>query len=66
MTPLLERSARNLVCDPGGAPSEDQLAAAAFLARYSGRTLEAYRYDLRYFFHWASTASRCSPRPERR
>jgi hypothetical protein len=23
-----------------------QLAAAAFLARYSGRTLDAYRYDL--------------------
>jgi hypothetical protein len=23
-----------------------QLAAAAFLARYSGRTLEAYRHDL--------------------
>ena len=54
MTPLLERSTRNLVCDPGGSPSGDQLAAAAFLARYSGRTLEAYRYDLRYFFHWAS------------
>jgi hypothetical protein len=30
---------------------EDQLAAVAFLARYSGRTLEAYRHDLR--------ASRC-------
>ena len=31
-----------------------QLAAAAFLARYSGRTLEAYRCDLRYFFEWAA------------
>ena len=40
--------------DPGGAPSEDQLAAMAFLARYSGRTLEAYRHDLRYFFQWAA------------
>jgi hypothetical protein len=29
---------------------EAQLAAAAFLARYSGRTLDAYRYDLRTFF----------------
>ena len=31
-----------------------QLAAAAFLARYSGRTLEAYRHDLRGFFDWAA------------
>jgi integrase/recombinase XerD len=33
---------------------EAQLAAAAFLARYSGRTLDAYRHDLRAFFQWAS------------
>jgi hypothetical protein len=26
---------------------EAQLAAVSFLARYSGRTLEAYRHDLR-------------------
>ncbi len=26
----------------------------AFLARYSGRTLEAYRHDLRMFFQWAA------------
>ena len=32
---------------------EAQLAAAAFLARYSGRTLDAYRHDLRMFFEWA-------------
>jgi integrase/recombinase XerD len=32
---------------------EAQLAAAAFLARYSGRTLESYRADLRQFFQWA-------------
>jgi site-specific recombinase XerD len=31
---------------------EAQLAAAAFLARYSGRTLDAYRQDLRGFFQW--------------
>jgi integrase/recombinase XerD len=31
-----------------------QLAAAAFLARYSGRTLDAYRHDLRTFFQWTS------------
>jgi site-specific recombinase XerD len=35
-------------------PDESQPAAAAFLARYSGRTLEAYRQDLRYFFQWAT------------
>jgi len=34
-----------------------QMAAAAFLARYSGRTLDAYRYDLRTFFQWASDAN---------
>jgi integrase/recombinase XerD len=35
-------------------PCEEQLAAAAFLARYSGRTLDAYRFDLRCFFQWAT------------
>ena len=36
-------------------PLDDaQLAAAAFLARYRGRTLDAYRYDLRVFFQWAA------------
>jgi site-specific recombinase XerD len=35
---------------------EAQLAAAAFLARYSGRTLESYRADLRQFFQWADDA----------
>ena len=33
---------------------EAQLAAAAFLARYSARTLDAYRHDLRAFFQWAA------------
>lgn len=33
---------------------EPTIAAAAFLARYSGRTLEAYRFDLRTFFQWAN------------
>jgi integrase/recombinase XerD len=33
---------------------EAQLAAVAFLARYSGRTLDAYRHDLRGFFQWAT------------
>jgi integrase/recombinase XerD len=41
---------------PGHASALDQaqLAAAAFLARYRGRTLDAYRHDLRTFFRWAS------------
>jgi site-specific recombinase XerD len=30
-----------------------ELAVGAFLARYSGRTFEAYRHDLRTFFSWA-------------
>ena len=34
---------------------EAELAAVAFLARYNGRTLEAYRHDLRYFFAWAQS-----------
>jgi hypothetical protein len=34
--------------------SEAEIAAAAFLARYSGRTLDAYRHDLRTFFQWSS------------
>ncbi|MDP1795099.1 MAG: site-specific integrase [Acidimicrobiales bacterium] len=37
-------------------PDEAELAAASFLARYSGRTLEAYRHDLRGFFQWAADA----------
>ena len=31
-----------------------QLAAAAFLARYSGRTLDSHRHDLRGYFLWAA------------
>jgi site-specific recombinase XerD len=34
---------------------EAELAAVAFLARYSGRTLEAYRQDLRFFFAWTAS-----------
>src|SRR3954453_1599214 len=40
--------------DANGAVDEAQLAAAAFLARYSGRTLDAYRHDLRGFFQWSA------------
>lgn len=31
-------------------PDQAELAAIAFLARYSGRTLDAYRHDLRNLF----------------
>ena len=41
-----------IIGDPG--LDETQVAAAAFLARYNGRTLDAYRYDLRTFFQWAA------------
>ncbi len=33
---------------------EAQLVAVAFLARYSGRTLDAYRHDLRNLFQRAA------------
>ena len=36
------------------APDEAELAAIAFLARYSGRTLDAYRHDLRNLFQWVA------------
>ena len=41
---------------------EAQVAAAAFLARYNGRTLDAYRYDLRTFFQWAADTGLASSR----
>ncbi len=47
-TTMVERSQQDAPFD------EAQLAAAAFLARYSGRTLDAYRHDPRMFFQWAS------------
>lgn len=36
------------------APDEAELPAVAFLAPYSGRTLDAYRHDLRNLFLWAA------------
>ena len=35
-------------------PDQAELAAVAFLARYSGRTLDAYRHDLRSLFQWTA------------
>jgi hypothetical protein len=40
--------------DPNPAFDEAQLAAAAFLARYGGRTLDAYQHELRAFFQRAA------------
>jgi hypothetical protein len=40
--------------EPLWSPDETQLAAGAFLARYSGRTLDDYRHDLRSYFQWAA------------
>ena len=39
-----------------GPASESELAAAVFLARYSGRTLESYQADLRGLFQWTHAA----------
>ncbi len=36
------------------APDQAELAAIAFLARYCGRTLDAYRHDLRNLFQWTA------------
>ncbi len=33
---------------------EAQMAAVTFLARYSSRTLDAYRHDLRNLFQWTA------------
>ena len=43
--------------------AQAQMAAAAYLARYGGRTLETYRYDLRTFFQCALMLVSTSSRP---
>ena len=45
---------------------EAQLAAVAFLARYSGRTLDAYRHHLRNLFQWQPITIWPSWRPRER
>jgi hypothetical protein len=54
MPTLLTNGTAICTDDPPWSPDEAQVAAAAFLARYNGRTLEAYRHDLRYYFQWAT------------
>jgi integrase/recombinase XerD len=48
ITTTIERPRGEFAVDPA------ELAAIAFLARYSGRTLDAYRHDLRNLFQWAA------------
>jgi site-specific recombinase XerD len=47
-------SSVTLVSAREAGPFAQAQMAAAYLARYSGRTLETYRYDLRTFFQWCS------------
>jgi hypothetical protein len=57
-----------VVTQPDGhaMPDEAELAAVAFLARYSGITLDAYRHDLRALFQWPRVVTfGCSKRPGR-
>ena len=54
MTALMPRSTIESSTGQDERISEAELAAAAFLARYQRRTLDAYRYDLRAFFQWAA------------
>jgi len=50
----IETSTRTVALPTDDVVFDDaQLAAVAYLARYSGRTLDAYRHDLRGFFQWA-------------
>lgn len=44
-TPLVARADQPLL-------EQAQFAAAAFLARYNGRTLQSYRADLRQYMQW--------------
>jgi site-specific recombinase XerD len=49
-----DQKALATIIDEESGFDEAQIAAAAFLARYTGRTLEAYRFDLRTYFQWAA------------
>ena len=54
MTTIATASATIQPPEPDYLVDDAQLTAAAFLARYRGRTLDAYRDDLRSFFQWAA------------
>jgi site-specific recombinase XerD len=54
VTTLLEARLKTLhAVESSKGCNDAELAVGAFLARYSGRTFEAYRHDLRTFFSWA-------------
>ena len=48
----VDLKAAELVSATNSRFEEAHIAAAAFLARYGGRTLETYRFDLRSYFEW--------------
>jgi site-specific recombinase XerD len=51
---IFELTANPLAAAAPADPLEEaHVAAAAFLTRYHGRTLDAYRHDLQVFFQWA-------------
>lgn len=54
MTALIPACAAAARLEDDPVVDEAELAAAAFLSRYRGRTLDAYRSDLRRFFQWAT------------
>ncbi len=56
MTVLISACADTARVPDDDVVDEAELAAAAFLARYRGSTLEADRSDLRGFFQWAADA----------
>ena len=58
MTVLIPACAVTARLEDEDVVDEAELAAAAFLARYRGRTLDAYRSDLRGFFQWGCDTRR--------
>ena len=53
-TTLMATAGELAAYELGSGVDDAEAAAAGFLARYSGRTLEAYKHDLRTFFEWAN------------
>ena len=51
----MSESATVMVPEPMPLFGPVQLAAAGFLARYSGRTRDAYALDLKTYFAWCAT-----------
>jgi hypothetical protein len=51
----MSESATVMIPEPTSLFGPVQLAAAGFLARYSGRTRDAYALDLKTYFAWRAT-----------